>query len=136
MVKIKTSTSLILLLPLLLFNFPVVAADLCPSLAAMQKMACCQTVANQCEKPTPAFSNAKCGCYFSGQSHTETPLIHSAELIKINPKELHNCVTQIVSAFNFDEEQTHLDFFFFDVNQQPKFRHNLKIYIFISSYLI
>jgi hypothetical protein len=136
MAKIVKSFSLILLLPILLLNFPSSVTTPCHKSAQIQRMACCDVAVSPCAKPLPAISKANCGCQISAHSQVETPIIGFGETTKLTPKEIQKCLTQLVLAINFDNPQTLVDTVLFYVYQQPKFLLNLKIYTFVSSYLI
>ncbi|MFQ5751498.1 MAG: hypothetical protein ACE5HI_05825, partial [bacterium] len=75
MKNLQRTFSLILLLPILLINFPVGAANSCQTNAGMQKMACCDSGVSQHEKFELKISGQPCECQLSQSPNTTLPVV-------------------------------------------------------------
>ena len=131
--KVLTKTlTLILLLPIFLLNFPVILSGFCPAKPAMQKMACCAKV-TPFQSDGHQFSKSACCCSVSKCPDPIHPLEATADLSKVSFSNSGKYTEVFSSETPFNKEQQEWIFSGFI---ESKFLSNLKIYSFVSSYLI
>lgn len=131
--KVLTKTlTLILLLPIFLLNFPVVLPGSCPAKPAMQKMACCAKVAPH-QNNGHRISKPTC-CSVSASPTPIQPIEAAADLSNGSVVNSGKYSMVFSSEIPFYKEKQQK--WVFNGFIQSNFLFNLKIYSFISSYLI
>lgn len=127
--------SLGLVLAILILNFPVGKPKSCNSPNVMEKMTCCSTSLTSGDWIGENLASRGCHCEITDRSEAPVPLIAATQSVNQYFKG---------TAKNFEKNYSCLDFSLeppfistkFEIFFQPKFAANLKIYDFLSSYLI
>ncbi len=125
--------SIVLLLPIIFVNLSVGLAVACPAKSGGQTMACCPKIVVSCERtPEVKFSKPSCCCRLSSGTKSAPMLPYSAE----PPSKTEKEIVKTLSPGNDDFKRASLNTPRFDLFRQSKFLTHLKIYTFVSSYLI
>ncbi len=124
--------SIVLLLPIIFVNLSVGLAGACPAKSGGQTMVCCPKIVVSCERTEVKFSKLSCCCRLSSGTKSAPMLPYSAE----PPSKTEKEIVKTLSPSNDDFKNACLSTPRFELFRQSKFLTHLKIYTFVSSYLI